>query len=121
MRAMFCSLTLGAILAACASSPDPTPAVLVSADAETMSRVKATLSEATGRARIRLGAGDPTQSSVLSVLPPGPTRLEGNSPALPEVFGIVRTANGCALQRMKDGALFRLDGVACKIRKSEDQ
>ncbi|MGV6820037.1 MAG: hypothetical protein ACWA5T_06010 [Parvularcula sp.] len=121
MRVFVAPLAMAAMLTACASSPEPTPAVLLNADAETMSQVKATLSKATGQARIRLGAGDPTKSSVLSALPPGPTSLEGNSPALPEVFEIVRIRDRCALKRRKDGMLFPLEGIACKVRKSEDQ
>lgn len=105
----------GAFIAgACQSNDAQTFAVLENADAESMAAVKAALAEATGRANVELGPGDPTQTSAISVLPPRPGPYQDRSPARPIPFDIVLRGSRCYLVRRDTGETFALEGVACK-------
>ena len=99
-------------LAACQSAPRP--ATLDSAAPEAVEEMKKVLAKALGRGRIELGAGDPAQDSVIAVLPPPPTALEGNSPAMPELFDLLVTPEGCFVRRQTTEEMFALPGVACR-------
>lgn len=90
------------------------PAVLVSADPQTMAVVKSVLADAMGRARIELGPGDPTATSRISVLPPRLGPDETRSPATPTQFDLMIEGRSCYLVRQDSGARFALDGVACQ-------
>lgn len=99
-------------LAACQSAPRA--ATLEPATPEAVEALKQVLAEALGRGRVELGAGDPARDSVIAVLPPPPTALEGNSPAMPELFDILVTAEGCFVRRQTTEEMFALPGVACQ-------
>jgi hypothetical protein len=110
------TILLSALLAgACQSTAAAaTPAVLTQADADTMTRLKATLAKAMGRAQVELGPGDPTQSSVLSVLPLPPGPLEDRSLAKPTIFRLEIEGETCLLIRQDTGARITLEGVGCR-------
>lgn len=99
-------------LAACQSAPRP--ATLESATPEAVEEMKKELAKALGRGRVELGAGDPTRDSVIAVLPPPPTPLEGNSPAMPELFDLLVTPEGCFVRRQTTEEMFALPGIACR-------
>jgi hypothetical protein len=106
--------SLAALLAGACQTAVAAPAVLTHADPATMSRLRATLAQAVGRAQVELGPGDPTQSSVLSVLPPPPGPLEGRSLAKPTIFRLEIEGETCVLVRADTGAHIRLAGVDCR-------
>jgi hypothetical protein len=112
------ALAMGVPLGGCQAMEPSTEtsqaAVLQSADAETLARVRAMLSQATGRAEIDLGAGDPTREPVLIVLPPPLGPLETRSLAVPIRFDIELRGARCYVVRTDTGAAFPLDGVACR-------
>ena len=73
----------------------PRPAVLASGDAASMALLKDAISEHVGRASIDLGTGDLTTQSMISVLPPRVTAMEGNSVALPKMLQLRMRADDC--------------------------
>ena len=99
-------------LAACQSAPQP--ARLEPATPEAVEEMKQVLAKALGRGRVELGAGDPARDPVIAVLPPPPTPLEGNSPAMPELFDILVTPEGCFVRRQTTQDMYALPGVACQ-------
>ncbi len=112
------AFVLTILLPACQSAGETgpvAPAVLVSADAATMAKVKAVLADAVGRATIELGPEDPTQSSTLSVLPPRPSSLEDRSLAAPVQFDLMIQDGNCYAVRRATSAMLRLDGVSCRL------
>lgn len=111
MKRRILSVSLLAGAAACQSSPQP--ATLTEASPETMSALTGVLAAAVDRAQIQLGPGDPTRDTVISVLPPNPGPLEGNSPAMPTVFDIVLMDGQCYVQERQSGEMFLLTGIAC--------
>jgi hypothetical protein len=90
------------------------PAVLVRADDATMARIGAALAKEMGRSTIELGPGDPTQTSVISVLPLPPGPLEDRSLAKPTIFRLEIGSGSCVLVREDTGARIKLDGVECR-------
>ena len=115
---VFRSLLMPAIvgvtmLGACQMTEAKTPAVLASTDNQSMDRLKSVLSKAMNTARIEIGPGDLTETSTVSVLPPNPGPLEGNSPAMPTVFTIMMQGSACYLVRQDTGEEYALDGVDC--------
>ena len=122
-RLGFQAAVLAALALAGCHSPPPksapstartAPAVLSSADGETLETVRSVLAGAMNTATVKLGAGDPTKTPVIPVLPPKPSAHEGRSTAMPTLFDIVLSDEACFLVRRKDGAAFPLDGVACR-------
>ncbi|MFT3724179.1 MAG: hypothetical protein QM773_11380 [Hyphomonadaceae bacterium] len=111
-------LVLGAIgavaLMGCQSLGSPVPAVLASADADTMAKLKTALATAMGQAHVELGPGDPTRSSTLSVLPRPPGPPEDRSLAIPTIFRLEMEAGACFVVREDGGARARIEGVACR-------
>lgn len=86
-RRLAASLAIAALgLAGCQTMTAPRPAVLVSDDAASMALLKDAISEHLGRAKVELGAGDLTAQSMISVLPPRVTAIEGNSVAMPRTL-----------------------------------
>jgi hypothetical protein len=106
------TISAWAALGACQTAPRP--ATLEASGPEEVEALRRVLAEALGRGRVELGAGDLTGASVISVLPPPPTPLEGNSPAMPELFDLVLTAEGCFVRRRSTGDLFLLPGITCR-------
>ena len=93
------------------------PAVLTSADPAAMDRLKAALGKAMGRTKIELGPGDPTQTSVLSVLPLPPGPQEDRSLAKPTIFRLEIEGQTCILVREDTGARIAADGVDCRAAR----
>jgi hypothetical protein len=108
-------LAASAAPASCQSASPRTPAVLVSADEETMTRLRSVLADAMQTAEIELGPEDPTQSSVISVLPARLGPLEGRSPSIPTQFDLVLEGGQCFAVR-RGGAAHALTGIACRPR-----
>lgn len=109
------ALFLAAALAgACQSASAAVPAVLTHADPGSMDRLKATLAKTMGRSHVELGPGDPTQSPVVSVLPPRPGPLEDRSVAKPTIFRLEIEGETCVLVREDTGARIMLKGVDCR-------
>lgn len=105
----------GALLAAaCQTGLASQAAVLENADAQTMAKVKAVLAEAMGTATIELGAGDPTQTPSIAVLPRPPSPHEDRSPAMPVLFDLILKENVCYAVRRDTGEAYELTDVACK-------
>jgi len=95
-------------------------AVLKSADQESLAVLKAILAKAVNRPTIELGAGDLTQSSIVSVLPKrsavpagAPQNQVGNF-SLPIRFTLMMAGKNC--YALKDGSeeKIMLDGVKCR-------
>lgn len=107
--AVLASLLTGA----CQTNAATRPATLESADESTLARVKAAAAQAVGRAQIRLGQEDLTETSTLTVLPPPLGPNETASPAMPTVFDIVTHGSDCLLVNRATGEQFRIDGVSC--------
>ena len=109
--ALACCASL--LTGACQTSGATRPATLETADEATLARVKAVAAEAVGRAQIRLGAGDLTETSTLTVLPPPLGPNETASPAMPTVFDIVTHGSDCLLVNRSTGEQFMIEGVSC--------
>jgi hypothetical protein len=105
-------LLAAALAGACKSTA--APAVLAQADEAAMGRLKAALAKAMGQAEVQLGPGDPTQSSVVSVLPLPPGPLEDRSLAKPTVFRLAIEGETCFLVRGDTGERIPLEGVDCR-------
>ena len=116
MTCRILSVSLLAGLSACQGMPKP--AVLTDASPETMATVTGVLAAAVDRAQIELGAGDPTQDTFVSVLPPPAGPLEGNSLALPAVFDIILMGGDCYVQDRSTGTMYPLTGVECRSAPS---
>ncbi|NQY13401.1 MAG: hypothetical protein HRT81_06015 [Henriciella sp.] len=101
-------------LAACQHAPSVTPAVLQDKDIDTMTALRAALAQSMDRATIELGAGDPTVTPSIAVLPPKPTTFETQSPALPTMFDLYMRGDDCFAMRRGDGAEIALEGVRCR-------
>lgn len=102
---------------ACATpdpKPAPQPAILSDPDTNTMMMVRAALAKALGQKNIILGVGDYSNSSVISVMPPPPGSLEGNSPARPILFNLFMDEHGCFALRSGSEERIPLDGVNCE-------
>ncbi len=98
---------------ACQMTDAPVPAVLADDDAQTLAALRSALSKAVGRARIELGAGDPTRLSTVSVLPPRPVAPDDRSPAMPDLFDLVIRDGSCYAVHRDTGDTYELEGVAC--------
>ncbi len=105
-------ILLAATAAACQSMS--VPAVMTRADPPAMESLKAALAKAMGRTPIDLGPGDPTQTSVISVLPLPLSPYEDRSLARPTTFRLELEDGACVLVRENDGARALLDGVQCR-------
>ena len=107
-------LGLAAALAgACQTASAAVPAVLMRADQVSVDRLKSTLAKVVGRSQVELGPGDLTQTSVVSVLPVPPGRLEDRSLAKPTLFRLEIEGGDCTLVREDTGARIPLAGVEC--------
>lgn len=103
------------IMSACQTTAAEIPAVLSSADSENMTNLKSTLSQALKKKNIQLGAGDPTQHPVVTVLPKAPGPYDTMSPALPITFDIMKRGSICMLVRRDTQEEFVLNNVNCTI------
>lgn len=112
-RAAALALFAAGLPGACQMSEDPIPAVLADDDEATLTALKSVLSDAVGRAGIRLGAGDPTAVSTVSVLPRRPVAPNDRSPAMPELFDLVLRGDTCYAVHRETGAAHELQGISC--------
>lgn len=108
------AIVLAAVFAGCCQSVQAAPAVLTRADEAAMVRLKAALAKEMGRSPVELGPGDPTQSSVVSVLPLPPGPLEDRSLAKPTIFRLEIESGACILVREDTGARTALEGIECR-------
>ncbi|MEL6372095.1 MAG: hypothetical protein AAFR03_15405 [Pseudomonadota bacterium] len=108
-----CASSLPSSSLAPSSSPRPEPARLADTSAETMEAVKAHLSDAVGRADVRLGPEDMATSSSVSVLPPPLSSKEDRSVAVPLVFDLELQGGTCVLVNRKTGERTRMGDIDC--------
>lgn len=101
-------------LGACQSNSRPTPALLIQGDSVAMERLLSALATEMQRTSINLGPSDPTQNSVISVLPWPPGPLEDRSLALPTIFHLEWDGAACWLVRDETGSRRELEGVNCR-------
>ncbi len=107
---------LGAfLLAGCQMTKAEAPAVLITADTQTMTELKAVLAGAMKTASVEIGPGDVTQTSTISVLPPRLSPLEGRSTATPVQFDIIKKGRDCSVIRRDTGEVFSLGDIACRV------
>jgi hypothetical protein len=113
---------LAAPLAAChtVASDAARPAVLADGlpdgNAQTIATITEVLGKVTGQGRVKLGPGDPTKESLITVLPPPPGPYEGNSPAMPTYFELVTDGKACYLRERDRATLHPLPGVVCRAK-----
>ena len=109
------AMVLGvAAVSGCETHVAPTPAVLETADAETMATLTAALASAMGQAQTDLGPSDLTAESVIAVLPPPLGPGEDRSLATPTYFDLVIIDGDCVAVRRETGDQYVLDGVSCR-------
>ena len=111
---MRAALALLLSLTACQTLPAGGTATVDMSDAQTRAVVMSVLAGAMHRAQVTLGPTD-AHTAVITVLPPPPGPLEGNSPALPVRFDIAQQNGRCVVVRHDTGEAFVLPGVACKV------
>lgn len=114
MRRMTLLALLAGLLTGACNHSAARPAVLQSGDAETLARLKTTLGEAVGRARVELGAGDPTEVPMVTVLPPPLGAHETSSPATPTHFDLILESGTCYAVHRETGQRWPLEGVPCR-------
>ena len=102
------------LVGACQSMGRQTPAVLASGDEASIAALKAALAKAVGRAQVELGPGDPTQVSVVSVLPPRLGAVDDRSLALPTAFRLEIEGETCFVVREESGARTAIEGATCR-------
>ena len=107
------------LVCACQTASSRVPATLENTDESTLSRVKAILADAVGRAQIHLGPEDLSTSTTLSVLPPAPGPQETHSTALPSVFDLVTNGEDCFLVSRNSQESYRLKGIGCRPKPAE--
>ena len=101
------------LISSCQTAPSSKPAVLEIADAETLERLEQRLADALGKASVRLGAGDFTETSAIPVLPPRPGDYETRSPATPIIFDLVIDGDACFAIRRDSGDRVALPDLSC--------
>ena len=111
-----CSLIAIAIAAmGCQTRAEPSPAVLVNADDETMVLLHGVLADAMGQAQVELGPSDPTQDATVAVLPPPLGPGEDRSTVTPTYFDLMMDEGGaCMVVRRDTGETFPLNGASCR-------
>ena len=108
------SLLGAAALAACQHAQPTKPAVLQAADTDSLDALRAALGQAMDQAEIELGAGDPTETPSVAVLPPKPSRFETQSPAMPTLFDLYIRGETCFAVRRGEAVEIALPGVSCR-------
>ena len=99
--------------AACQTTGATEDAVLASSDSDTIAVLQSTLAAAMNVASVQLGPEDPTQTSMISVLPPRPGPQEDRSLAQPTQFRIILKNGRCHVMRVDTGAMYELVGIRC--------
>lgn len=121
LSTMLASMVAAGFLGACqmtesdASDPGSLREAVLENDApENLAALRAALGAAVGRAQIDLGPGDPTKSSVVTVLPPPVHPNETHSMARPTQFRMVLKDDACLAVRQDTGEAVMLEGVRCR-------
>ena len=110
--ALIIAISIG--LGGCQHATETMPAVLENSSEETMAAVKDALRETIGRTQFEFGAGDPTMTAEIVVLPPPLSPQEDRSPAKPMVFDLI-TKNGlCYAIHPDTRSEYELVGVSCR-------
>jgi len=102
------------VLGACQHAATASPATLTDSNADTLSALKSALGGAINRANIDLGAGDLTETSIVTVLPPPLTEHETRSPATPIVFNLYMKNGACFAVQYGTETEIPLPDVPCK-------
>lgn len=95
------------------------PARLGELTSEQKDWLSAQFQDVIGRANIQLADLSDTSSSTLSVLPPPPGSLEGNSLAMPEIFDLTIEKGICQAQSRRTGKTLSLTGLPCQAIDSD--
>ena len=114
MRHLIASAVGLLALGACQHGAPASPAVLSDGSPETLAKLQATLADAMGVASVRLGAGDPTQTSTISVLPPALNPSEDRSTALPVQFDLILEGQTCYAIRQGTDEKLLLTDIPCQ-------
>lgn len=101
-------------LTGCQHGSDRSEAVLSDGSPETMTALKAGLAEAMGRTYIQLGASDPTEQSMVSVLPLPLGETDDISLESPTLFDLVVENGVCMAINRATGEQTDLPDVPCR-------
>lgn len=101
-------------LGACQHQVQSVPAVLLDGSDETLSHLKAELATALDRARVDLGSGDLTQTSVFAIAPPPLGPNETRSTALPERYQLEIEGGRCFAVSESSEVRIELQTVRCR-------
>ncbi|MEO0608278.1 MAG: hypothetical protein AAFY82_08595 [Pseudomonadota bacterium] len=101
-------------LGACQHGPNPVDAVIADDTPETMAALKAGLGQAMGRTYIELGATDPTQRPMVSVLPLPLSPADDRSLERPTLFDLVLEDGVCLAINRETAQETPLPGVPCR-------
>lgn len=114
VRSILTTGLLAVLVGACQHNSSAVPATLADDTPATLEALKAGLGEAIDQAKIELGVGDMTASSIVTVLPPRLTEHETRSPATPLVFNIFVQDGACFAVREGTETEIPLPDVPCK-------
>ena len=114
VRSTLFSGVIALALSACQHSATAAPAKLADDSPDTLTALKSALSQAVNRANIDLGAGDLTEMSSVTVLPPPLTEHETRSPATPIVFDLYIKNGACVAVQDGTDTEIPLPDVPCK-------
>jgi len=113
---LLCVMTCSACLAV---DKGLQPAKLADTSDEALVKLSASVAEALGEGQVKLGPIDKGQATVLSILPPRSTPLEGNNPALPRSFQIYAQRGGCWLLETATSEYYQLKDMNCELINAE--
>lgn len=113
MRLLLSSIVI-LTLGACQHASERVDAMLADGEPETVDALKAGLGEAMGRTFIELGASDPTEQSVVSVLPLPLSDADDRSLERPTLFDLVLDDGVCVAINRETGQETRLTNVPCR-------
>jgi len=113
---LLCVMTCSACLAV---DKGLQPAKLADTSDEALVKLSASVAEALGEGQVEFGPIDKGQATVLSVLPPRSTPLEGNNPALPRSFQVYAQRGGCWLFETATSEYYQLQDVSCDLVKAD--
>ena len=102
------------VLGGCKTAPKPVAGQFTELDEAALEEVNSVLAEAVGRAQFELGPEGLIGTSSITVLPPPLGPNETRSPALPEVFGILKRGDACMLFRIRDSEIYPLSMAKCE-------
>ncbi|MEM1087437.1 MAG: hypothetical protein AAGH90_06885 [Pseudomonadota bacterium] len=114
MRLRYSLTAIPVLFAGCQTGAvQATPAYLADTSPEAVFLLPGQVAEALTETNVKLGPLSETEPSVITVLPPQGTALQGNNPALPRVFDLVLNEDRCFLKERASGETFALSDVSC--------